>query len=507
MINTGYRNGKYDLLIETVLTTLIVGFLIHGFCYSNLNLSHDSLYEMTGIDINVLMTRGRFVIPLIMKFNSLLLPWFNGLISLSVFGVAYYFLFDALIIKNRIVRLFVIGCLLTDRSFVMLTSTYLQDVIYYAIACLLASVSVWIMIKKTSWRLLASVLIVLSLGVYQSYIQMIVILMSASYLSDLLNKSDRISVITRSIKDMATIGSGMIVYFVIYKIIMHFGNYVDPFPDWKNQPSNAVITSLSEIKTRIITCLDFELDYIVHFSGDNSILGCVILFLIVVITSVLFIVICDHFKIATDAFLICILLFLLFPFESGFILFFANLAHDIMYNSFAFISFWAACLVQLYFDSDGLQKRRINHHLIMALAIVSGTLIIINSMFANRVYVKKDLELKSTMALINRMIDRIEQTDGYIVGETPVVVYGNVNYSPLVNTNSAFDYYGCSIGCSFAVTYSETLESYIHDYLNYPMNISIPHENINDTDLADMPIFPSPGSVQNIDGTIFVRLS
>ena len=44
--------------------------------------------------------------------------------------------------------------------------------------------------------------------------------------------------------------------------------------------------------------------------------------------------------------------------------------------------------------------------------------------FSNQVYLKKNLELESTLSLMSRVIQRIEETEGYTPGYTPVAILG-----------------------------------------------------------------------------------
>ena len=53
-----------------------------------------------------------------------------------------------------------------------------------------------------------------------------------------------------------------------------------------------------------------------------------------------------------------------------------------------------------------------------------------NVIYANQSYLKVALEEKATDALMVRVIDRLEQTEGYVPGETPIAVVGLITSSP-----------------------------------------------------------------------------
>jgi hypothetical protein len=185
----------------------------------------------------------------------------------------------------------------------------------------------------------------------------------------------------------------------------------------------------------------------------------------------------------------------------------ADMAHDIMYCSFAFVSLWGACIAQKYLDSDMPKYRKMKKYLLYIACITASVLILTNALFANRVYVKKDLEERATLTVMTRIIDRIEQTDGYTTGSTPVVFYGDLNSSPLMKRSDSFDYLGVGLDNSFSVTYKETYRVYINEYMNYPMIIQDTFDFKYQQSIEKMPVFPAEGSTRVIDGILFVKLS
>lgn len=47
--------------------------------------------------------------------------------------------------------------------------------------------------------------------------------------------------------------------------------------------------------------------------------------------------------------------------------------------------------------------------------------------YANQMYLKKDLEYDATLSVMTRVVDRIEQVEGYIPGETPSSSWATFN--------------------------------------------------------------------------------
>ena len=130
--------------------------------------------------------------------------------------------------------------------------------------------------------------------------------------------------------------------------------------------------------------------------------------------------------------------------------------------------------------------------------------------FSNQIYLKKDLEFRSTYSTLNRIIGRIEQLDGYVPGETPVAFIGSLENSKLALRHEYFSYDGAGTGSMFAVTYYSTYITYIRNVMNYPIYLV---DEGSMTQLSEepqvqaMPVFPDTASCQIIDGTVIVKLS
>ena len=121
---------------------------------------------------------------------------------------------------------------------------------------------------------------------------------------------------------------------------------------------------------------------------------------------------------------------------------------------------------------------------------------------------KKELEKGSTISVITRVIERIEQMDGYIPGETPVAIAGSLVKNEFLGQQQdcfrffTFQEEGTIIN-DYAASYNTAY--YIQHYLNYPMNLMYADESSEE--IERMPSFPIVDSIQWIDDMIVVKLS
>ena len=138
-------------------------------------------------------------------------------------------------------------------------------------------------------------------------------------------------------------------------------------------------------------------------------------------------------------------------------------------------------------------------------------LLLDRTIYANRLYLKKDLEYDATQSVMTRVLDRVEQLDGYEPGETPVCFIGNISRSPIAMTRAGFEDYVYFTGADklFAVTDENMIWMYLGDVMAYPM------ARLNTADLSEaqreaaenMDGFPKKGSVRWADGAVLVKFS
>lgn len=116
---------------------------------------------------------------------------------------------------------------------------------------------------------------------------------------------------------------------------------------------------------------------------------------------------------------------------------------------------------------------------------------------------KKDLEAKSTLSVVTRIIDRIEQTEGYVAGETEVCIIGSLRENPLVVARRAgFNYDGNGNRAWVAVIYN--IEHYISYYLAYPYKVYLGE---CPPDLADsLGVFPAKNCTTIRDGVLYIKI-
>ena len=208
-------------------------------------------------------------------------------------------------------------------------------------------------------------------------------------------------------------------------------------------------------------------------------------------------------------------LVLLLPFGMNWIcLFCSGVVHDLM--MYAYIVPLLAALAanerawNLALADEGKQIGKKTRAAACVLPLAVLTLLFDRGIYANQIYLKKDLEYDTTLSVMTRVVDRIEQVEGYIPGETPVKFLGDIQRSKLAMTRPAFALLDSLTGTeeNYAITYGDTFWMYLEDVMGYPIKRFRETKNEEQERVTDdMPCFPDKDSVQMVDGVVFVKLA
>lgn len=187
--------------------------------------------------------------------------------------------------------------------------------------------------------------------------------------------------------------------------------------------------------------------------------------------------------------------------------------HELMVHAYCFIDVYAIFITERALSTameDNKWQARVKTALSDVFAAMVSFTLLGNVVFANQLYLKKDLEWDATIGYMTRMLDRVEQLEGYVPKETPVAFVGNMMYSPLQAPRENLDGFWrvTGAGTQFSPTYVGTEAKYLQQVFGYPFKAANNLDEIKALEqVQNMPPFPQNGSVQMIDGTAVVKLS
>ena len=509
-------------LKKSFLYTFIIGFVAHGYAYANFQPSHDSLNEIissSGI-MEWKIQLGRYLKPVydyvFGSFTSF--PWSNGIFTLVWLSIAVYFMVEVLKVKKDSHIILISGILVTNVSVIALTATYEHDLgsDMCALAITMLGVYIW---KKYTDRCLKiskkSILLLITIGVctavsmalYQAFISVFVtmiLFISVLRCIDFEEWSLKKVWISDFFAAGATVVGG-VIYYIGLKLVIHFTNITLKQENY-NSVSNAWLNT-EPFKERIVNCLKQFLDSFSKMPGyaySSKIPQCINgLLLLFGVISLIFIFIYLIKKKVCFGYILSILFFLaLLPFSMNIMRLLNTDVHALM-----MYAFWLSYIfvLILFVEYKKIQNIRYFDKLVLVLLSV---VVLMNVQTANACYVKKTTEQKATLSLMTRVVDKIEDLDGYEAGVTPVAFIGLP--SQYLKSYDPFNQIATITGMwdNSSITYYSIYNQYFKLIMRVNINVvsdSVAYETVGETFINSMPNFAKKDSICVKNGIVIVK--
>ena len=222
IINYLKENRKYIMTIFII--TFIWGFITHGYMFFNSNLTHDSFMESIANQSvsDWKMALGRiFYMPCLYLTRGIITqPWLIGIISLIFISIAAILILKMFKVKedNNWINILVPGILTTNITIIALCGSFIHDMDVDMFAMLMSVLSVYLWRNYKKGYLLGIIPLLLSLGIYQSYISVTITLIILLSVLDLLKEKDYQKVIKNGLLSILMIGIACIIYLFLLKI-------------------------------------------------------------------------------------------------------------------------------------------------------------------------------------------------------------------------------------------------------------------------------------------------
>lgn len=221
-----YRN-KVKLQWKLAFTsTFIIGLLVHMYKFTNTLLNHDSVYNF--YSNQNMVGSGRWFLSVACGISSFWdLPWINGLLSVIYIALTVVVIVALFKIENPVV-IILTGGLVSTFPAVTETLFYGFTADGYMLAMLFASLAVYFSTferKEIKYTLLSIVLVSLCCGIYQAYVSFGLLLMFFYFINEVFENRRTNKDCFKYIARQACIYLfGLILYYVMWKVCMHFQN-------------------------------------------------------------------------------------------------------------------------------------------------------------------------------------------------------------------------------------------------------------------------------------------
>lgn len=510
-----------SIAVITIASTSLWMIVVHGMRLFALAFSHDSLFIDRTADFGWQIEIGRYAQPVYQTLTGgITSPLFAGCLSaLYIAGISLC-LMKLFHLRSCAFAIGFSGCLIASQPIISLCGVYIEHFDVFMLSLLLACISTCLVFEERSTKhwALSAILLAISVALYQSFAAAFAGLLIMKSMFRLLDGESLKEVLSSIVYAGVVVASGAVVYIVGLKISLAVAGV--QLANTYNSVGSVSCMNFGSVLGLIAGCYIDFLRYFFSFHGYNTPLISAANGLILVLAAIIAIRYGKGKELHPSSWVTCVVLFLLLPLalNCGYILS-GGYSYEVTRIPFVLnyiILFWmlnSIASVKLI----GRKRKRAGH-LTSLVGVVCALAVLWNGIvYAQGYYVLRLNTINATEHTVNRIIDRVETTDGYLVGETPVVFVGRLSDNSLGSyTPSGFeryyetecrDYPGDS-----PISYGLTLQPYFSFIMNYPINVCLDNDgryaNVIDSEtVKKMDPFPAESSCKMVDGVMIVKLS
>lgn len=502
---------------------IIFGLLIHMPVLVSDIPNHDGLDSMY-FDQNMI-TSGRWFLTVACGFSSYFtIPWFIGILGILFLACTSVALTELLEIEDRLVSVLITGLLV---AFPALASTfaYVFTMDGYMLGLFLAVLSVLLAKKCQKGFIWGGISLAFSMGIYQAYLPFAIILSIYSVLI-ILVENGTVKEKVKSILNFLYMGIiGVASYYIILQILLKVqGKELAGYQGINGLDSlgsgGGIASSIVHIYKDFAS---FILKGNVLFHSVYSIAALLILSLMAV---VLLVRMCFERKWWKNPlfFVIIALSVMALPIATNIILI---ISPDVTYHllmRYQYILYPILMVAFVYrYGANDRHNDDINgagsgnntaHNSLRAvtawgLVLSAAVMIFCYAVTDNIAYSNLQKRYEKTYAYCVRLLDRIEQTEGYYQG-IPIAIVGVVGYVPYPETDITGDVTSGMIGLSgdYLLYTGSNYQEFMKNYLGATLNFLSPDEMSDiyySEEYIEMESFPGETSVKIIDGVLCVK--
>ena len=482
--------------------------LAHGFRFFELAYSDDSVQIVQSTSTDWKISIGRWAQPFYWKIRGdIAAPWLMAVLACMFLALSATITIKIMGIRSRWGMLLLCLALTANPTMSYLNSTFIMETDTYMLALLLAVFAVFIWQRWKCGFILSGFLICLSTALYQSYISCAAVLMLAVLAKSAIEESwGWKKIIGKGITALASLLGGLVLYKVGMDVSLKRAGL--DVADSYNSPASISNLTLKRIPALLKKTYLYPFRYLSNPLTHLRRLSGLLYLAVILLTLVCLVLILLKRRPKPVQLLFALLFTAIMPLGMNMVYFISGgWTHSLMIYAY-FLA--AAYPVWLLEKCDAEIPRSVV--LPMGSLLISMVLFFNNMVFANQMYVRRDLEFQSTLSLATRIIDRIEQVDGYKPGQTQVALMGTLYDSPLAMRRPGFEHLdgNDTINDNFyAVGNPEFYPWYFWQVLGYPLNLVDDftyYQLSKDSEIRYLPVFPSKDCICWKDGTLIVKI-
>lgn len=491
-----------------LITSLLVGMLCYAYAFTNKLVNHDEVQCLFSKGATV--TSGRWVLgALDTLFPNYSMPLVNGLLALVFLSIAICVIINILSIRSKTLQAVLAGCVIAFPSLIG-TFAYMFTVHAFALSFLLAVVSVWFVCRdRLVFWIPALGCMVLSLGIYQSYISMAAGLLVLVLIRQLLSGEAVMTVIRRGFLFVGFLAASLGLYYTATQVILIL----------KDVSMNAyaggnVSFSLASLPAAVVTAYRSFLRFFAEgYCGliPTGLSRLIHLLLLFFTGLMLVLAVCAGPKKEAARIALLLALIVLLPLAICCMYLFTteDSVHTLVLYSFVCVYALAIISADLCMERSFRDKfcNMLNRIGFNAAPLLLCVVIVCNIFLANQVWLNLQLRYENAFAFYTTLLSDLRTLPEF-TQDMPVALIGYQQEPEFYETE--FPFTGPMTG-----TKGFKPDSYSRErFITYYLGISLPFlpEEIcqalaSEPEIQQMPCYPYYGSIRVLDETIIVKLS
>ena len=481
-------------------SALICGLLIHMPVMLMDVPNHDGLSSMH-FSQNMI-TSGRWFLSVACAASSFFtVPWIIGLIGIFELALTAVLLVRIFETDNP-VAIFLISALLVSFPSLASTFAYVFTLDGYMLGLLLSVLAVYLV--KKDHVFLGGISLAFSLGTYQAYLPF-AMLLSVYCVWDVMIKGEKGSV--RKCMNFLYMGvTGAVLYYVLLKILLKIqGKVLDTYQGIDNLNGGGLSGRLSALPTMYKDFIKFSFSK--GFMPGDAGAACGATLGIAALAAVVLLVVRKGLFKKFWFYWVGLLTLVLVPLSANVVLLITPEVNYHLIMRYQWVLFWMLFVVLC--DRCVGMETKLRTLLSWVPALAAFVLVMSYAVSVNIGYTNLQRKYEKTYAYALRLLDRIENTEGYYHG-IPVVIMGVIGDDENPPSELTSSVTGDMIGLDgdYLIYTGDNYENFIRHYLGSELNIismdQCPEIYYSD-EYVEMESFPGGTSVKYVDGKIYVK--
>ena len=435
------------------------------------------------------------------------LPWVNGLVSLFYLGITAVIFTELFAVEKKTVAV-AVGGMVAAFPAVIGTFCFLYTADGYMLAYLLSALCVLLATKKSWVKFLSIPLLGFAIGTYQSYFSVTILLCIFTLVKDLLDPEKKIREILIKAAHYLVMGIGGYAFYVLTlkAMLALTGRTLSGYQGTDKVGGLALGTLPAGLKSAFLDFKEFTLSGGI-FTENIFMKIAYVAFVVLAIGGFVYAVVRKKTYKEPLRLVLTAVLFALIPFGASLV---CILSPEVLFHILMRMPWVVLFLFGLMLFEQMLEGK-------IKIAGVAGiamaAVLIFNFILsANVVYFNLSERYEKTYGLCVRMVDRLEQTEGYETGE-PVAILGgfpNPQYYPSTDITEKITRGYHETQGDYCVESSEKYAEFIKHYLGATINCAsfdLQLELAGSEEFLEMPCFPMEGSIKKIRGIWVIKLN